>query len=511
MVLSELAYIDFKPVFKEGEEFIPCSLREAVLGLSNKHCLKNTRASSGKEDEEFALLCAASNRFGNVKIIGFKDIYDSSDRQFAAITYLLDDGTTAVAFRGTDATIIGWKEDFMISYTRVPSQELALDYAVDAVRAAEGDVLLMGHSKGAHLALYSAAHLEGGDQKKLKRVYMNDGPGFCDDVLDRSYVYKIAGKITRISPEYSIVGRIFEFPVEEDIVVRSSAKAMLQHSMQTWLIEANGPVCVNDHSPESHLIKNSISKFLDRMDLNARENFVDTLFTSMTDTGAETIKDFAAQGPAAFEDLVFKMAGNDAFDLRSRREKINEEDDKNLSFFERFWGLINRKEVIRIILTLVLSALCFIFPDFAMETVVFIVLLVLTVYEVVLTLQHLKKSEWNFRMQRPRIMVSLTFVVLTSAVLIKGEALFVISSMLLGFLLLVLTNENIINFRLNSHRLFERFRYSFEGIVTFFLGCYILITPEVSDSWYMLSCGYLLLIDAIFETLKMLRDRKRVK
>jgi uncharacterized membrane protein HdeD (DUF308 family) len=508
LVLSEMVYIDYKPVM-EGRTSM--TLREAITALDEKSLLKNTRAGSTRDDLEFARHCAASERFGNVVLSDFKDEYDSSDRQFAAVTYHLDDGTTVIGFRGTDSTIIGWKEDFMISYTLVPSQDLAYEYASKHVDAAEKDVIILGHSKGANLALYASAHLSPQQQEKLRRVYINDGPGFCDDVLNKEFIYRILSKITKITPEYSIIGRIFEPPAGESIIVRSSAMAMLQHSISTWMVDPDGIVSCSDHAPESHLITDLIDRFVEGMDLNARENFIESLFGSMADTGVSTIKEFAAQGPAVFENLLINMAGDDALAWRHNARKMRKEDDDNRNIFTRIWGFINRKEFIRIGLSLALCALCFTFPDFAMETVVFIVLLFICIYEVVLTIKHLRDSGWDFRKERPRVMLCIVLWVLSSAVILKEGALFVISSMILGVFFLSLAYQNIINFRIFRNKFFERFRYSFEGIVTLFLGSYILITPDIENSWYMYSCGYLLLIDAIFETLKIIRDRKKHK
>lgn len=531
LVLSELVYIDYKPFFEhkkrlqdktlEGTDIgmpsgtgmtsidTSVTLRDAIYNLEDMHAIRNTRAGSGKEDQDFARYCAKSKRFGNIVLSDFQDIFDTSDKQFAAVTYTLGDGTTVIAFRGTDSTIIGWKEDFMISYTNVPSQDLALDYAIRHVNEAAGDVIILGHSKGAHLALYAAAHLDARQQAKLKRVYLNDGPGFCDEVLDKALINNILGKITKITPEYSIIGRIFEPPAGESIIVRSSAHALIQHSMQTWMLSPDGLITCKDHAPESHLITDLIDRFVEGMDLGARENFIDSLFNSMADTGANTIREFAMKGPEAFEELLFNMAGSDALNLKNKAKSIKKEDDDSKGIFVRAWGLINRKESVRIGLTLLLSILSFAFPDFAMESVVFAVLVFTCIYEVVLTIRHLKSSEWDFKKERPRVMLCIVLWVLTSAVLVKEGALFVVSSMILGVLLLSLAYQNIINFRIYNTKIFERFRYSFEGIVTFLLGTYILIMPDIENSWYMLSCGTLLLIDSIFEILKLLRDRKK--
>lgn len=529
LVLSELVYIDYKPFWNATSAGFPgtddaaegvltdktsskaktVTLRKAIAGLDMLGALKNTRAGSGSEDLDFARNCAESKRFGDILLTDFRDEFDSSDRQFAAVTYILEDGPTVIGFRGTDSTIIGWKEDFMISYTSVPSQELALDYAVKHVDEAEDKVVILGHSKGAHLALFAAAHLSDSQRDKLQRVYINDGPGFCDSVLDKALIYRILSKITKITPEYSIIGRIFEPPAGESIIVRSSAMALLQHSIQTWMMDGRGLVTCTDHSPESHLITDLIDRFVEGMELDARENFIDSLFNSMSDTGAKTIKEFASQGPAVFENLLVNMAGNDALNLKNKARKIKKEDDENRNIFSRLWGLINRKESIRIALSLILCMLCFIFPDFALQTVVYVLLVFICIYEVVLTIRHLRDSGQDFRKERPRVMLCIVLWVISSAVIVKEGALFVVSTIILGIFFLALAYQNIINFRIFRNKFFERFRYSFEGIVTFFLGAYILIVPDIEDRWYMLSCGYLLLIDAIFETLKLLRDRRK--
>ena len=42
------------------------------------------------------------------------------------MTFILPDGSSYVAFRGTDSTIVGWKEDFNMTFLNpVPAQEEA--------------------------------------------------------------------------------------------------------------------------------------------------------------------------------------------------------------------------------------------------------------------------------------------------------------------------------------------------------------------------------------------------
>ncbi|MCR5404375.1 MAG: DUF2974 domain-containing protein [Butyrivibrio sp.] len=507
LVLSELVYIDYRPVL-EGR--VSLSLRDAITELSKAGILKNTRAGAGREDEDFALACAFSKRFGDAVLVDFQDIYDSSDRQFAAVTYLLDDGTTVIAFRGTDSTIVGWKEDFMISYTNVPSQDLALTYSRKHVNEAKDNVIILGHSKGAHLALYSAAHLDKEQMAKVNRVYINDGPGFCGDVLKKSLLDEIKDKVTKITPEYSIIGRIFEPEAGEEYIVKSSAMALLQHNIQSWLLaDGGGLELCQDHAPESHLINDLIDRFVEGMDLSARENFIETLFGSMAETGVATIREFASQGPVVFEELLMKMAGNDALAIKKKSKRIKKSDDDRRSFLLRLWGLINRSKKVRIGVSVLLSILCFVVPDFAMESVLFAAVLIICVYEVFLTVGHLRDSEWDFRKERPRVLTCTILLAVTAAIVVKKDALFIISSLAVSIILFALSYQNVINYIKYKDKLLDRFRYFLEGAVTLFLGCYILMAQNVDNSWYMLSCGTLLLIDSVFEIIKLIRDRKK--
>lgn len=69
--------------------------------------------------------------------------------QFAALTFRLPDGTLYLAFRGTDDTLVGWKECFAMSYAfPVPAQALAQDYLVQAAQRPRR-LRVGGHSKGA--------------------------------------------------------------------------------------------------------------------------------------------------------------------------------------------------------------------------------------------------------------------------------------------------------------------------------------------------------------------------
>ena len=69
------------------------------------------------------LLLAENPRFSNMRLRFFHEEYDARrETQFAAVTFTFYD-ISYLAFRGTDMTFIGWKEDFNMAHTfPVPAQ-----------------------------------------------------------------------------------------------------------------------------------------------------------------------------------------------------------------------------------------------------------------------------------------------------------------------------------------------------------------------------------------------------
>ena len=150
---------------------------------------------------------------------------------------LLPDGSAYVAFRGTDDTIVGWKEDFNMAFTpEIPAQRYAADYLQQAAAAlAFRPLLVGGHSKGGNLAVYAAVFCGEAIQKQIRAVYNNDGPGFYASLLELPEHRRIAGKITTLLPESSVVGMLLEHE-EAYQVVRSTQIRLMQHDGFSWQV-----------------------------------------------------------------------------------------------------------------------------------------------------------------------------------------------------------------------------------------------------------------------------------
>ena len=129
------------------------------------------------------LMCrmAHSVRFGGMLLNGYCELMDDArEQQFAALTVELGDGSIYLSYRGTDDTIVGWKEDLNMGYLEViPSQTRALEYLGRMTRQyPDAKLRIGGHSKGGNLSVYAAVKAPAAVQDRIVQVYNNDGPGF---------------------------------------------------------------------------------------------------------------------------------------------------------------------------------------------------------------------------------------------------------------------------------------------------------------------------------------------
>ena len=181
LIFSALAYIRYCGELEENVNSVKL-LCDAFQDFS-QHEESNTRVRV-KNDLELFKAAANSVRFGQCALCMYKERFvPDEETQFAAVTFLLDDGSAFLAFRGTDDSLIGWKEDFNMSFQKtVPAQRLALEYAENFAAAYLMPLRLGGHSKGGNLAVFAAAGLLPNFQNRILEVYNHDGPGLSEDV-----------------------------------------------------------------------------------------------------------------------------------------------------------------------------------------------------------------------------------------------------------------------------------------------------------------------------------------
>ena len=273
----------------------PTLLRDAAALLPPPPEMEISFVKQGR-----AMLSAAgmTERFAGLLIHDAETITDPDrDMQFAAITIDLPDGTHYIAFRGTDNTLVGWREDFNMAFeSPIPAQTAATDYLNRVSARLTGPLLIGGHSKGGNLAIYAATHAPADVQQRILAIYSFDGPGLDDATMASPGYAAIASRIRSYVPRSSVVGLLLAYHPEYT-VVKSDAVGLLQHDCFTWQLMSTRFVEAPEVDVGSQLVNQTVHTWLSRVTPEQRRRFVDTLFDLLEATGASTMKELMVDVP----------------------------------------------------------------------------------------------------------------------------------------------------------------------------------------------------------------------
>ncbi len=285
---------DFTGIVPAGGETVPVA--EAVRAYTERSGAAGDRlgALSSPFIVPMVRRLPDTARFGSLRLGGCVKNYDPEKvEQFAALTVGLPDGTWYISFRGTDDTIAGWKEDFLMGVMDVvPSQRDALEYLRWAARTYPGRLRVGGHSKGGNLAVYAAVHAPEDVQERILAVYNNDGPGFRNSAVGTPGYENIRRRLHVLLPQHSMVGLLLE-QSEERTIVQSASAGMDAHDGFTWQVKGDAFVRSDGLSMASRAFGDAMDEMEKRMDGGERRAFVDALFEVLTSTGAVTLTDLS--------------------------------------------------------------------------------------------------------------------------------------------------------------------------------------------------------------------------
>lgn len=289
LIFSALSYLTFGGSAASRPE-VPITLRDA----SEEFFSQTDQLDRCRVKNDLSLLMAAAEtaRFGNTRLIQFRDVLiPEEDTQFAAITFLLDNRTAFLAFRGTDYSLAGWKEDFNMSFQEsVPAQRLALEYTRDIARRHPLPLFLGGHSKGGNLAVFAAAKIEASIRDRIQAIYNHDGPGFTDYVLKDPAYLEIVPQIRTIIPQSSVIGMLLEHE-EPYTVIKSKQIGLLQHDFYSWELDGPEFVPMEEVTGGSKFLDMTIKSWFSGMTGEERNEIVDAVFDLLSIGGANSVFD----------------------------------------------------------------------------------------------------------------------------------------------------------------------------------------------------------------------------
>ncbi len=250
---------------------------------------KNTGVLINKRTSELLIKAGKSKRFKNIKICGYESIFsEEKSEQFAALTFIAGD-KNIISYRGTDDTIVGWREDFNLAFMdEIPAQKDALIYLKKASEAGAGNITLIGHSKGGNLALNTGVKCDLEIQKRISAIYNFDGPGFEKSFYESEKYKNIEKKVYSYYPQFSVVGMIFEHP-EKYKILKSTGFAIMEHDAVTWQLMGRDFTTVKDFDEASKVFRLAFNSWLAKLSKSDCEKFVNALFDVLTAPGVKTL------------------------------------------------------------------------------------------------------------------------------------------------------------------------------------------------------------------------------
>lgn len=282
LIFASLSYIRLDGLYAE-DALMPIPITE----LAERLFRLPDAQTRGRHQNDLKLLktAAASQRFGKVGVSRCRNQFVAEeDTQFAAETFVLDNGSIVIAFRGTDNTLVGWKEDFNMCFQQsVPSQRLAVDYVRELYAEYLAPMTLCGHSKGGNLAVFSAARCSPMIRSNIQGVYNFDGPGFTDYMMGDPGYLAMVPKIHTYVPQSSVIGMLMDRE-EPYSIVHSNQISIQQHDAYSWEVLGKELVPEAQLTSDSVFVNAMLKTWLKEMPMEERNEMVEALF-AMLSTG----------------------------------------------------------------------------------------------------------------------------------------------------------------------------------------------------------------------------------
>jgi len=293
IILSQLSYLTLEEIVPSPEEGSSISIDLAVRVYNEK--LKNPDfiiTSMFKEDPGLIRALGSSKRFGSCQLFGYVNHVDvAREIQFSALCIHTGDDYSFVVFRGTDLSIVGWKEDFNMTFKEViPAQAEAAKYLDKMAPTLNGSLRVGGHSKGGNLAVYAAAQCGKKTQKRITEVYSNDAPGFHESFIASEGFKSIKNKIYSYVPQSSVIGMLLEHG-SNSTVIKSSESGLMQHSLYSWEVSRNNLIRAEKSTASSRFVNETIREWLKNIDSDQRGQFIDALYYILNAADIKSISD----------------------------------------------------------------------------------------------------------------------------------------------------------------------------------------------------------------------------
>ena len=499
VIFGFLSYFDLRQPVNQAGEKQAVTLREMHKLIFSKK--EFTGVMNNKGDREFFVTMAGSRRFGDVIIRDFTEKYDPKTAvQFAAVTVDYKELFRFIAFRGTDESLAGWKEDFMISFTETTAQRMALEYVNRFVKPGVKNYI-GGHSKGGNMALYAAGLMDTELwYPNITQVYILDAPGLCPEVMDMTCMSRIKRRLTRIIPKFSVIGKLFEPEADNKIIVDSDADGFNQHFLSAWGVDHGRLKAIKENDPKSEELNDIIREWIEDQSQEDRRVFVNEFFDALYNDGLEYVGDVARKGADSVENILMTVLGGSAqtksavASLSLRAAFGNSFKDIKKNGFLKWLG---DNQIAKSTVMILLGVFFLVASKNILEIVSGVFFIVLALAEVIFTIKRLIKSRWSFESNKERIYISVILIAICVILFIKEQATFMFGSMIFGVSAFVLASQIIMQATDKKKETYLRVINIIESIICVIYGVSFLIIPERRVFAFSISVGIVLICDGV--------------
>lgn len=296
LVLSQFAYLKFDGLVPDAQENkAPVSMLDILVHPDRNNLFRDERYE--KVNRGLFEAMVFSKRFQNMKMNYHAIRTDvETETQFCAVTLYPENGPAFVAYRGTDETIVGWKEDFNMTFLcPVPAQRYAVEY-LDAIgKTLTEPFIVGGHSKGGNLAVYASLKCDKSIQDKILAIYNNDGPGFRKELFADGEYEKLSERIIKTVPEFSFFGMLLQDEKECLVIKSSGVGGIGQHNPYTWEVDNGTFVELEGLNKSQKKVNDSLNNWVANLNEEELKTFATTLFEVIGATEADTVTELTEE------------------------------------------------------------------------------------------------------------------------------------------------------------------------------------------------------------------------
>ena len=244
---------------------------------------------------ELAEAMVRSSRFAGLNLSNYRSVLDKEvEKQFAAMIFSLPElDYQQIVFRGTDDSVIGWKEDFQLTYSReIPAHRSAISFLSEHLLNLSGHITVSGHSKGGNLALYSAVQSSTALREQIAELLLLDSPGLMKSLLEKPSYQELKPKMTVIRPQESVVGVMLYWDQAAQLVAAEGI-GIAQHNVLLWQVdlETNDFVYVDQPTDLSQRLKETFQEWIETLPNQELKQVCDLFFDTILDSGIESLDD----------------------------------------------------------------------------------------------------------------------------------------------------------------------------------------------------------------------------